>query len=170
MANAPVLFFTGLSGSGKSTIASELSVRLNANGYSNIVLDGDVLRLGLCKDLGFSKEDRAENIRRVAEVSKLFSKSGMIVIVSFIAPYKDDRENARDIIGESYKEIYIDCPINVCKNRDPKGLYKKVEEGLIKNFTGIDDAYEIPENPDLTLKTVEKDLDECVEDLLKLLK
>jgi bifunctional enzyme CysN/CysC len=143
-----VAWFTGLSGSGKSTIANEVSVVLTGRGVPHVVLDGDALRLGLNRDLGFSEADRVENIRRAAEVAKLMADSGLTVLVSLISPYRTDREHARDIIGpERFVEVFVDTPLDLCEQRDPKGLYKKARSGLIPNFTGIDAPYEAPENP-----------------------
>ena len=143
-----VAWFTGLSGSGKSTIANEVSLVLTGQRVPHVVLDGDALRLGLNRDLGFSEADRVENIRRAAEVAKLMADSGLIVLVSLISPYRTDREHARDIIGpERFVEVFVDTPLELCEQRDPKGLYKKARSGLIPNFTGIDAPYEAPENP-----------------------
>lgn len=149
------MWLTGLSGSGKSTIANELV----KHGYFNI--DGDVLRSGLCSDLGFDEASRKENIRRAAHLAKLISAK-LPVVVSLISPYRIDRQQARAIVGSDFKEIYVDCPIDVCRERDPKGLYQKVDLGLIKNFTGIDSPYEAPDNPDLVLKTNEMLIEECL--------
>jgi adenylylsulfate kinase len=154
-----VLWLTGLSGSGKSTIANELV----ALGYFNI--DGDVLRSGLCNDLGFDEQSRKENIRRAAHLAKMIS-SKLPVAVSLISPYNSDRQKAKEIIGNEFKEIYINCSIDICKERDPKGLYEKVNQGLIKNFTGIDAPYEAPTNPDLILNTDELTLTECIEKII----
>ena len=156
-----VLWLTGLSGSGKSTIANELV----AHGYFNI--DGDVLRSGLCSDLGFDEQSRKENIRRAAQLAKMISTKSPVV-VSLISPYNNERQNAKEIIGNEFKEIYINCPIDICKVRDPKGLYEKVELGLIKNFTGIDSPYEVPTNPDLILNTNELSVTECMEKIMEL--
>jgi len=151
-----VLWFTGLSGSGKSTIAEALEKELYKNGYFVKVLDGDNIRSGINKNLGFSLEDRAENIRRIAEVAKLFLESGVIVLCSFVSPTIDIRQQAKEIIGaEDFNEIFVDTPLEVCESRDVKGLYKKARKGEIKGFTGIDSPFEIPENPALILKTTE---------------
>ena len=147
-----VLWFTGLSGSGKSTLADAVSVELTNHGIPHSVLDGDALRSGLNKDLGFSEPDRVENIRRTAEVAKLMADSGLIILVSLISPYRADRENARGIVGvERFAEVFVDTPLEVCEGRDPKGLYSKARRGLIPNFTGIGAPYEEPENPDLSI-------------------
>ncbi len=149
-----VIWLTGLSGSGKSTIGSLLEAHLFEAGFKVFMLDGDNLRSGLNKDLGFSEEDREENIRRVGEVSKLLSDAGIIVISAFISPFSVDREKAKRSIGaDRFVEVFVDCPVSVCEQRDVKGLYKKVREGAIKNFTGIDSEYEPPENPDVVLHT-----------------
>jgi len=150
-----VLWFTGLSGSGKSTIANELSKKLAEKAIPHVVLDGDSLRKGLSRDLGFSDADRVENIRRTAEVAKLFADSGVIAIVSLISPFLDDRKRAREIIGsDRFVEIFVDVPIEVCEKRDPKGLYEKARNGLIPNFTGISAPYEPPDNPEVHLDNV----------------
>jgi bifunctional enzyme CysN/CysC len=147
-----VLWFTGLSGSGKSTLADAVSVELTNQGIPHSVLDGDALRSGLTRDLGFSEPDRVENIRRTAEVAKLMADSGLVVLVSLISPYRADRENARGIVGvEHFAEVFVDTPLEVCEGRDPKGLYSKARRGLIPNFTGIGAPYEEPENPDLSI-------------------
>jgi bifunctional enzyme CysN/CysC len=149
-----VLWFTGLSGSGKSTIANTLEKRLHASGRHTYMLDGDNIRHGLNKDLGFTDADRVENIRRVAEAARLFVDAGLIVMVSFISPFRSERRMARELFGESeFIEIFVDTPLEVCEARDPKGLYKKARAGLIRNFTGIDSVYETPEQPELALKT-----------------
>ena len=146
-----VIWFTGLSGSGKSTIANELDVKLNKRGLRTYILDGDNIRLGLNKDLGFSPESRKENIRRISEVAKLFADSGTIVMAAFISPFKEDRESARDVIGSDYVEVFVDTPIEECIKRDPKGLYKKAIAGEIKGFTGIDAPYEEPLSSEISL-------------------
>jgi bifunctional enzyme CysN/CysC len=156
-----VLWFTGLSGSGKSTIANSLEKLLHAEGRHTYMLDGDNVRHGLNRDLGFTEADRVENIRRVAEVAKLMADAGLIVIVSFISPFKAERRLARDMMeaGE-FIEIFVDTPIDECARRDPKGLYKKAREGKIANFTGISSPYEPPENPELRLDTLVEEPDD----------
>ena len=151
-----VLWFTGLSGAGKSTIANLVEAGLNARGVHTVLLDGDNVRHGLNRDLGFTDADRVENIRRVAETAKLFVDAGLIVLVSFISPFRSERRMARELLdtGE-FIEIFVDTPIEVCMGRDPKGLYEKAKAGAIKNFTGIDSPYEVPETAELTLKTVD---------------
>ncbi len=164
------LWFTGLSGSGKSTIANEVEYSLNRRGFHTYLLDGDNLRHGLNKDLGFSFEDRVENIRRVAEVAKLFVDAGIIVSVAFISPFLKEREKAKGIIGEeNFVEIFVDTPLEECMKRDPKGLYKKALSGEISEFTGIDSPYEPPENPDIHINTVKTDINKSVSIILNLL-
>ena len=153
-----VLWFTGLSGSGKSTIANATEHKLHELGYKTMVLDGDNIRMGLCKDLGFSPQDRSENILRISEVAKLFAESGTIVLTAFISPYREDREMARSIIGPDFIEIFVDTPLDVCEARDPKGLYKKARAGEIKGFTGIDSPYEAPLRPDMIIDTTLVDI------------
>uniref|UniRef100_A0A061SHC3 Adenylyl-sulfate kinase n=1 Tax=Tetraselmis sp. GSL018 TaxID=582737 RepID=A0A061SHC3_9CHLO len=162
-----VLWFTGLSGSGKSTVACTLEHTLNSMGKFTVNLDGDNVRHGLNKNLGFSPEDREENIRRIAEVSKLFAESGTITLVSFISPYKADREKARSLLASGdFIEVFMRVPLEICEERDPKGLYKKARAGEIKGFTGIDDPYEEPDRPEITLQAVsdggEKQNPECM--------
>jgi adenylyl-sulfate kinase len=154
-----VLWFTGLSGSGKSTLANATEHTLHQLGYKTMVLDGDNIRMGLCKDLGFSDADRQENIRRIAEVAKLFAQSGTIVLTAFISPFRADRDAAREIIGDDFIEIFVDTPLNICEQRDPKGLYKKARAGQIKGFTGIDSPYEAPLKPELRIDTTLNDID-----------
>ncbi len=144
------IWFTGLSGSGKSTLASEVEKRLWERGVRAYVLDGDNVRHGLNQDLGFSPEDRTENIRRVGEVAKLFTDAGVVTLTAFISPYRKDRDRVRSIMAEGdFIEVYVECPLEVCEQRDPKGLYKKARAGEIKNFTGIDSPYEAPNNPEV---------------------
>jgi bifunctional enzyme CysN/CysC len=166
-----VLWFTGLSGSGKSTIAKALSLKLFEMGCQVMVLDGDNVRHGLCSDLGFSAEDRSENIRRVGETAKLFKQNTNITLCSFISPYKKDRDTVRDIIQDGrFFEIFVKCDIDECKRRDPKGLYRKALAGEIKNFTGIDAPYEAPENPEIIVETDSKDILTIVEQIISVLK
>jgi adenylylsulfate kinase len=149
-----LVWLTGLSGSGKSTIAFTLEHALVQQGFLAYVLDGDNIRHGLNKNVGFSAEDRAENIRRIAEVGKLFVDAGLLTVTSFISPYRADRDNARAVVGASdFFEVYCEAPLEVCEQRDPKGLYKKARAGEIKGFTGIDDPYEHPLEPELVLHT-----------------
>ncbi|MNI48372.1 putative adenylyl-sulfate kinase [compost metagenome] len=161
-----VLWFTGLSGSGKSTVASSLEKRLHDMGKLTYTLDGDNVRHGLNSDLGFSDEDRVENIRRIGEISKLFVDAGVITIATFVSPFREDRQKVRDLLGKDFAEIYIDCPIEVCEKRDPKGIYKKARAGEIKHFTGIDSPYESPINPEIVVSTHLNTLDECVDKLV----
>ena len=166
------LWFTGLSGSGKSTIAVGLEQALYQRGVLVYRLDGDNIRLGINKNLGFSAEDRAENIRRVGEVSKLFVDGGVIVLSSFISPYLVDRQIVRELHEADnmpFIEVFVDCSLEAAEQRDPKGLYKKARAGEIKNFTGIDDPYEAPEAPEVHLHTDQQSLEEEVEYLLDLL-
>lgn len=157
-----MLWFTGLSGSGKSTIAIALEKKLFARGYNCYLLDGDNVRAGLCNNLGFTAEDRSENIRRISEMSKLFVDAGVICINAFVSPTIEVRQMAKNIIGEEdFIEVYINTPLEVCEERDVKGLYKKARAGEIKNFTGIDAPYEPPLNPGLEIKTVEQDIEEA---------
>ncbi|WP_255550949.1 adenylyl-sulfate kinase [Fictibacillus sp. 5RED26] len=165
-----VLWFTGLSGSGKSTIASEVEKMLYQRQYSTMLLDGDNVRHGLNRDLTFSKEARTENIRRVGEVTKLFVEGGSIVLVAAISPIAADRDAVRSLLSrEEFVEVYIDCSLIECEKRDPKGLYKKVREGLITNFTGISDPYEAPVSPEITVKTDHLEVKECAEQIIKYL-
>ena len=164
------LWFTGLSASGKSTIAVAVEQVLLSRGHHVYRLDGDNIRMGLNKNLGFSAEDRAENIRRIGEVSKLFAEAGVISIASFISPYTVDRDAVRALHVDNdlaYFECYIDCSLEVAEERDPKGLYKKARAGEIKGFTGIDDPYEEPTNPDLHIRTHEDDLETCVAQVIE---
>ncbi|AIB37941.1 MULTISPECIES: adenylyl-sulfate kinase [Pseudomonas] len=154
-----VLWLTGLSGAGKTTVANAIEIALVERGRHTFLIDGDNVRLGLCRDLGFSDADREENIRRVAEVSRLFVDAGLIVITSFISPFERDRALAREVIGaDAFMEIFIDAPLSECERRDPKGLYVKARKGLIKKFTGIDSIYEAPLAPDIHLNTLNDDV------------
>ncbi|OLQ56764.1 adenylyl-sulfate kinase [Bacillus licheniformis] len=166
-----ILWLTGLSGSGKSTIANAAARELFEQGYQVIVLDGDNIRHGLNKDLGFSDEDRKENIRRIGEVAKLFVQQGTIVITAFISPFREDREQVRQLVeaGE-FNEIYIKCDLDICEQRDPKGLYKKARNGEIPFFTGIDSPYEEPEAPELVLDSGQHDREECKNQLIEFVK
>jgi adenylylsulfate kinase len=166
-----VLWFTGLSGSGKSTVANAVSKELFRLGVSEYVLDGDNIRHGLNKDLGFSEYDRTENIRRIGEVAKLFVDSGKVVTTAFISPFLKDREQVRDLFDSGeFIEVFVDCPIEVCEQRDPKQLYQKARRGEIKDFTGIDSPYEAPVEPELVLRTDLLTVDEAVQEVLALLK
>lgn len=162
-----LLWFTGLSGSGKSTIANAVDVTLFERGYHTFLLDGDNVRHGLNKDLGFSNEDRVENIRRIGEVSKLFTDSGIIVLSAFISPFSSDRRLVRNLLpaGE-FIEVFMDTPLEICEERDPKGLYEKARAGKIKDFTGIDSPYEAPERPEVRLDTSRMSVDDCVNRLI----
>lgn len=164
---ATVIWLTGLSGSGKSTIAQALEHDLHQQGVLTQLLDGDNVRTGLCNNLGFSVEDRQENIRRIAEAAKLFINCGIITICSFVSPTRAIRDQARTIIGaEDFNEVYVNAPIEVCEQRDVKGLYKKARAGEIRNFTGIDSPFEAPDNPFLELRTDLQDLETCKNELL----
>lgn len=162
-----LLWFTGLSGAGKSTIANALDVALFQRGYHTFLLDGDNVRHGLNKDLGFSDADRVENIRRIGEVSKLFADAGLIVLSAFISPFINDRLLVRNLFptGE-FIEVHMDAPLETCEKRDPKGLYKMARQGRIKHFTGIDSPYEKSINPELRLDTSELTIDQCIDELL----
>ncbi len=155
-----VLWFTGLSASGKSTLAQAVQTILFERGCKTYVLDGDNVRHGLNKDLGFSPEDREQNIRRIGEVAKLFCDAGVIVLTAFISPYRADRDKAREINGDSFVEVYVKCDLGVCEQRDPKGLYKKARAGQIPEFTGISAPYEAPENAELVVDTGVENLEE----------
>jgi adenylylsulfate kinase len=167
-----VLWFTGLSGSGKSTLANlverELVFTHRAHTY---LLDGDNIRSGLNRDLGFSDADREENIRRIGEVSKLFVDAGLIVLTAFISPFRADRENVRTLLPDgAFLEIYVSCPLEICEARDPKGLYQKARQGLIPDFTGITSPYEEPLNPELVIDSASQPVSDCIQAILDLLK
>jgi adenylyl-sulfate kinase len=165
-AEGKIYWFTGLSGAGKTTISRRFAERLAGAGRLVKVLDGDVMRSGLCADLGFSAGDRRENVRRMGEVAKLFADSGFVCIAALVSPYRADRERLRDRLGASFVEVFIDAPLSVCESRDPKGLYARARRGEIPAFTGVSDPYEAPEAPDLHLPTAELDADACVGRLL----
>lgn len=167
------MWFTGLSASGKSTIAAAVEQRLVTSGVMAYRLDGDNIRMGLNRNLGFSAEDRAENIRRIGEVSRLFADAGVVTLTSFISPYVKDREACRGMHVAAdlpFLEVFVDTPIEVCEQRDPKGLYKKARAGQITGFTGVDDPYEPPLKPELVLRTAELSVQQCVEECLNLLR
>ncbi|MBC8291134.1 MAG: adenylyl-sulfate kinase [Planctomycetes bacterium] len=165
-----VLWFTGLSACGKSTIANEVDHLLHKQGKRTYVLDGDNVRIGLNKNLGFSAEDRAENIRRIGEVAKLFADSGQITLTAFISPYKADRDQVRELLDPGqFVEVFVNASLETCEARDPKGLYKKARAGEIKGFTGIDDPYEAPENPELTLDSNNNDINELAAEVVAFL-
>ena len=162
-----ILWFTGLSGSGKSTLAHAVEHRLYDKGVRTYVLDGDNVRQGLCKDLGFSDTDRTENIRRIGEVSKLMMEAGLIVLTAFISPFRKDRQIVRNLVTPGdFIEIYCQASLDICEQRDPKGLYKKARAGQIPEFTGINSPYEEPESPEMILDTGLHDIEECVAKVL----
>lgn len=167
-----VLWFTGLSASGKTTLAALTEERLNREGYATYHLDGDNVRHGLCRDLGFSPEDREENIRRVGEVARLFVDAGVLVATSFISPYRSDRRRARESMDrpEDFVEIFVSCPLEICEDRDPKGLYARARAGQIENFTGISAPYEEPRRPELMLRTDRLDPEDCVNRIVRYLR
>lgn len=161
---ARILWFTGLSGAGKSTIAGAVEQKLYEMGHHTYLLDGDNVRHGLNKDLGFSDDDRVENIRRIGEMSKLFVDAGLLVLTAFISPFRADRRMVRELVGKSeFIEIHMDTPIETCEQRDPKGLYEKARKGEIKNFTGVDSEYEAPEHAEITISTAELSIEECAD-------
>jgi adenylylsulfate kinase len=165
-----VVWFTGLSASGKSTIAHYLEKMLYRRGCSTYSFDGDNVRHGLCRDLGFSPGDRKENIRRIGEMVRLFVEGGIIAITAFISPYKADREMVRNLVGEErFFEVYVECPVDICALRDPKGLYQRARAGLIKEFTGISAPYEVPDNPSLVIRSDVITPVEAAEEILDLL-
>ncbi|MBK2109214.1 adenylyl-sulfate kinase [Francisella tularensis] len=164
-----VLWYTGLSGAGKSTIANAVDRILYERGYHTYIIDGDNIRHGLNHDLGFDEISRTENIRRVSEVAKLFVDAGLIVSIVLISPFIYDREQARKIIGDNFIEIFIDAPLAECEKRDPKKLYKKAREGEIANFTGISSPYEKPINPDIHITSSSKTIDECADKIINYL-
>lgn len=165
-----ILWFTGLSGSGKSTISGAVEQKLFERGHHTYLLDGDNVRHGLNKDLGFSNSDRVENIRRIGELSKLMIDAGILVMTAFISPFKVDRRLVRDLVQQhEFIEIYMDTPLSECERRDPKGLYKKARKGEIKNFTGVDSDYEVPIKPEVSVNTVEFSIEECADKVIRYL-
>jgi adenylylsulfate kinase len=165
-----ILWYTGLSGAGKSTLANKVEEKLFERGIHTYVLDGDNIRHGLNKGLGFTSEDRKENIRRIGEVAKLFVDAGAFVSTAFISPYREDREMVRKLVPEGeFIEVYVHASLEVCEERDPKGLYKKARAGEIKHFTGIDDPYEAPENAELVIHTGERNLEDCAAEVMNYL-
>ena len=164
-----VIWFTGLSGSGKSTLANALNEALHAQKISTYLLDGDNIRHGLCKDLGFSDKDREENIRRIGEVANLFMNAGIVTITAFVSPFKSDREKVRKIIGKDFIEVFCAANLDICETRDTKGLYKKARLGEIKDFTGISSPYEIPNDPEIIVETGSLDLNSSVRQIMRYL-
>lgn len=157
------IWFTGLSAAGKSTLAAAVEEALHESGYHTYILDGDNIRHGLNKNLGFSPEDRTENIRRIGETARLFRDCGVINMTAFISPYRRDRQAARELgDDDDFIEVFVDCPVEICEGRDPKGVYQKARQGIIKEFTGISAPYEAPENPDIHLRTDKMSVQECV--------
>lgn len=164
-----IMWFTGLSSSGKSTLAHAVEERLHRMGCRTFVLDGDNVRHGLCSDLGFDSNSRSENIRRIGELAKLFAEAGVITLTAFISPFKSDREKVRNLVPHGdFLELYCDCSLEICEQRDPKGFYKRARKGEIKEYTGISSPYETPQNPELSIDTT-LSIDECVEKILELM-
>lgn len=163
-----LLWFTGLSGSGKSTLADLTEQRLFEKGYKTYLLDGDNIRNGLNSNLDFSEEGRKENIRRIGEVAKLMLDAGLIVLTAFISPFRDDRDRIRQLAGERFMEIYVECPLDICEQRDVKGLYARARRGEIADFTGISSPYEPPVNPEITVNTGREDIDSCLNKIVEL--
>lgn len=166
-----ILWFTGLSGAGKSTIAGAVEKKLFEKGHHTYLLDGDNVRHGINQDLGFSDADRVENIRRIGEMAKLFADAGIIVLTAFISPFRTDRQLVRELVEDGeFIEVFMDTPLQECERRDPKGLYKKARAGEIKNFTGIDSEYQPPENPEVTIQSASATVDQCVDQVVAYLK
>jgi len=166
-----LLWFTGLSGSGKSTLANAVEEYLFKHDMHTYILDGDNIRSGLNSDLDFSEQSRGENIRRIGEVSKLFIEAGIITLTAFISPFKEDRKIVKDLVGtDMFAEIFVDCPLEICEQRDVKGLYAKARKGQIKNFTGIDSPFEKPENPDVHVRTDQQSLESCTQKIIEFIK
>lgn len=162
-----ILWFTGLSGAGKSTVANAVEIELHRRGHHTYLLDGDNVRHGLNKDLGFTDQDRIENIRRIGETAKLFVDAGLVVLTAFISPFRSDRDMVRALVHKGeFVEVFVNTPLSVCENRDPKGLYKKARAGDIKNFTGIDSSYERPMSPEITINTSDLSVSECVSKII----
>ena len=161
------LWFTGLSGSGKSTIANCVEQELFEKGIKTYVLDGDNMRKGLCSDLSFTEEDRVENLRRIGEVAKLFCDAGLVTIATFISPYRRERQLLRGLLGESFNEIFVDTPLEICEQRDVKGLYQKARAGEISNFTGISSPFEAPTSPEIYINTVTQSVEQSVNSILE---
>ena len=161
------VWFTGLSGSGKSTLANGLERELYARGIKTFSLDGDNIRKGLSSDLGFSESDRIENLRRIGEVAKLMCDAGLVVTAAFVSPFKKDRQLIRNLLGSDFFEIFVNTPLEVCEQRDVKGLYKKARSGEISNFTGVNSPFETPKNPDLQVNTVNQSIDQLVNTILE---
>jgi adenylylsulfate kinase len=164
---AACLWFTGLSGSGKSTIANVVEQELFERGIKTFILDGDNIRKGLCSDLSFTEEDRVENLRRIGEVSKLICDAGLVAIATFISPYRRDRQWLRGLLGDSFIEIFVDTPLEICEQRDVKGLYQKARSGEISNFTGISSPFEAPTSPEIHINTINKTLEQSVNSILE---
>lgn len=164
--NAKIVWFTGLSGSGKSTLADHLEQELHKRGVHTMLLDGDNIRHGLNSNVDFSEEGRQENIRRIGEVARLFADAGIVVLTAFISPFRNDRLKVRNLVGEGdFIEVYVECPLETCEERDVKGLYQKARAGEIKDFTGISSPFEVPENPELTIHTGQYELAACIQQL-----
>ena len=169
--NSRIIWFTGLSGSGKSTIADKVEEMLNERGFLTYLLDGDNIRTGLNKNLGFSDEDRSENIRRIGETAKLFVDAGVVVLAAFISPFKADRKMVRELVDKSeFIEVFVNCPQEICEQRDPKGLYKRARAGEIKNFTGVDSPFEIPDKPEIEILSNEMTPEQAAEKVVRLIK
>lgn len=167
---AQIIWFVGLSGSGKSTIANIVEQKLHEKGYATYLLDGDNVRMGLNKDLGFSDADREENIRRIGQVAKLFVDAGTIVLSAFVSPFEKDRQQVRDLVGDGeFVEVFVNCPLEVCEQRDVKGLYAKARAGEIKDFTGISSPFEEPKNPEVEVRTDLLNIEESVDKIVNLI-
>ncbi|MEO8088048.1 MAG: adenylyl-sulfate kinase [Bacteroidota bacterium] len=169
--NSKIIWFTGLSGSGKSTIAGRVEELLNERGFLTYLLDGDNVRMGLNKNLGFTADDRNENIRRAGEISKLFVDAGVIVLAAFISPFRSDRQQVRDLVAKGdFIEVFINCPLETCELRDPKGLYKKARAGEIKDFTGVSSPFEIPAQTEIEIRSDQMSVEQAAEKIVRLIK